>query len=138
VWLASVSHSERGVLVPAGEWVHSAIGSLGERLLDKALLGRGDSTMQRGFRMNITLCRHRVVTDKEIAMLPPEWHDSPPVDIAGGPVEILWATGMMPTSPAVYPCENPGRRLIAQLADPRLWIPEDCGACPPCVARAAS
>jgi hypothetical protein len=107
-----------------------------ERLLrTKALGGIGDERRERFFRMCVTACLHRGLTDAELAGLPASWHQAPAIDIAGGPVEVLWSKGI-PDVLSARPCDHPTRKPF----DPRrrateLWIPLDCGACPSCVAR---
>lgn len=46
--------------------------------------------------------------------------------------EVLWAKNV-PESVGCEPCHNPGRTRISA----GLWLPEDCGQCPPCLARAS-
>lgn len=136
MWLVSVSHSIQGVIVPTEVWTRDERVKIADALVNIALTGRGDATRERSFRMNITLCRHRALSQEEHAGLSCDWHASPPQDIAGGPVEILWSSPAMPDTPSMHPCESPERRLIPQLKDPRLWLPIDCGKCPPCEGRA--
>jgi len=38
--------------------------------------------------------------------------------------------------PSAMPCYSPGRRTFDRNR-PDLWIPVDCGVCPPCMARKA-
>lgn len=101
--------------------------------LDILLGDLGDRARQRQFRMNITICRHRALTQAEVDALPPEWHDAKPRDIAGGPVAVQWAVGV-PDVPSIRPCHNPGHKMLVY-GRPDLWFPEDCGTCPPCIAR---
>lgn len=136
MWLVSVSHSKAGEPVPTGEWVRDIPRYvIAQDIIDRVLLGRGDEGKQRGFRMNLTLCRHRVLSAAEIDGLPESWKRVPPVDIAGGPVEVMFETPDMPTTPATKPCENPGREFMDGLDPARFWIPIDCGACTPCQHR---
>ena len=82
--------------------------------------------------MNITLCLHRQASAEEVAALPEAWHKAPS-GMAGGPVEILWERGVKATASAL-PCHDPGRAApIPGRSD--LWVPIDCGVCPPCLAR---
>jgi len=99
--------------------------------LDVLLGGVGDSEHEREFRMCITLCRHRALTDTEYEALPDWWHVADAVDIAGGPVEVRWSRNV-PETPAIQPCVAPGKIKIGD----GLWLPEDCGECEPCRARA--
>lgn len=133
VWLASISRKSRttGRTLPTSLWTRESILEAGE-LLQRVLGPTGDLSRQRLFRMNITLCLHRALTDEEVDALPRYFHQDPPVDLAGGPVETLWET--VPGELTVKPCHTPTRQLL----DPYntlLWLPIDCGECPPCVAR---
>lgn len=105
-----------------------------ERWLLRLLGPAGDDSRERLFRMNVTLCLHRALTDEEVDQLPRSFHEAEPIDLAGGPVEILRETeeGLETTKP----CHTPSKIAL----DPRdvlLWFPGDCGTCPPCLARAA-
>jgi len=105
----------------------------GERLLQQALKGVGDEHCYRLFRMNITLCLHRAVKPEEEAGLPKTW----PAAIggmAGGPVRVLRARNV-PNPVAGEACQQMGREIIIP-SRPDLWLPSDCGECPPCQARA--
>lgn len=105
------------------------------RLLDQVLEGAGNPSRERVFRMCITLCMHRAVRDDELAQIPDWWHQADAVDIAGGPLEVLESCGV-PDIPSAMPCYSPGRRTF-DCNRPDLWIPVDCGVCPPCMARKA-
>jgi hypothetical protein len=105
-----------------------------ERLLNRTLSGVGDMDRERLFRMNITLCLHRALTANEKAGLPAGWQNAPG-GLAGGPVEILRSRGIPDDLESAKPCLSPGQR-VQFLTRPDLWIPQDCGNCPPCVARA--
>jgi hypothetical protein len=99
-----------------------------------ALKGVGDPKRERLFRMNVTLCLHRVTTDAEAEYLRVLTFGEAD-GLAGGPVEVIWSRGLA-LSDSCRPCEHPGRML----PDPRrpdLWIPTDCAECGPCRARAA-
>lgn len=134
VWLASYSLASRSHgIVATGRYSQqqrrAAIARLKETLADV-----GDPERIRVFRMNVTMCIHKAVTDQELATLVPAWQDGKGVDIAGGPIEVLEES--VPGAPSTRPCENPRRGLL----DPGrrdLWLPLDCGQCPPCLARAA-
>jgi hypothetical protein len=84
--------------------------------------------------MNITFCVHRAVSEEEKARLPACWAGAAG-GLAGGPVEVLWSRGIE-HRPAAMPCECPDHLVIDPLR-PDLWLPLDCGRCPPCLARAA-
>lgn len=131
VWLASASLRDRsGNIRPAKDWNEDTVVRVSESL-DVCLDGVGDPNHEREFRMCITLCRHRALTQDEFDRLPEWWHEHPAVDLAGGPVEVLWSKNV-PETPGTMPCHNPGRDHIS----PGLWLPTDCGVCPPCRARA--
>lgn len=136
VWLASLSRRNPGTGVPiaTGRWA-DAWAQRGPALLREALTGRGDVSRERLFRMNLTLCLHRALTDDEVAGLPAYFHTDPACDLAGGPVEVVWENvrGRMSTRPCVKP-----RRMVLDPRQPELWVPEDCGQCQPCLARSAS
>jgi hypothetical protein len=105
-------------------------------LMRDVLAEAGDRGKERIFRMQVTMCLHRALSDAEIAGLPAWFHAAEAIDIAGGPVEILWENAV--GKPSTRPCERPRKRLL----DPGtgqldLWIPLDCGLCAPCQARAA-
>ena len=102
-------------------------------MLNNALAGVGDSTKERLFRMNITLCLHRAARPEEVAELPDTWHKAP-TGLAGGPVACIWSHGI-PVVDSCLPCENPGHQVLYPTR-PDLWIPIDCQKCPPCLARA--
>lgn len=104
------------------------------RRMVRLMEGLGDPTRERLFRMNITLCLHRVASDAEVAALPPHFKQDTP-GLAGGPIEILWSKGLE-TSLSCQPCANPTRRVL-EPSRPDLWVPDPCGKCPSCLARAA-
>lgn len=131
MWLASASLRDRhGRIRPAKDWDPETTARVSESLT-ACLDGIGDPEHEREFRMCITLCRHRALTDDEFAALPPWWHEADAIDIAGGPVEVLWVRNV-PETPATQPCVAPGKTYISD----GLWLPEDCGKCEPCRARA--
>lgn len=133
VWLASVSvRTAQGAIIPTGRWAASTR-ARAERTLEALLDGIGDVSREVLFRMNITLCRHRGLTDEEEAGLPGSFHDFRATDTAGCSVETIWRRGV--DSPASLPCEDPGREPIGDRPDPDLWLPIPCGACEPCRAR---
>jgi hypothetical protein len=144
VWLASVSRwdgPERPL--PTSAWAiqpHEATWRAGERVLDALLAGRGDATRERQFRMPITLCRHRALSDAEIAGLPAWWHEAEAIDLAGPPLEVQWSRGIR-ESLSVQPCRAPSRRKLPVKGGPTLaagglYLIEACGKCDTCKARA--
>ena len=137
VYLVSVSrrspHTNRIRTVPT--W-SEAEREASITLMREVLAGAGDRRRERLFRMQVTLCLHRALSDDEIAALPAWFHAAEAIDIAGGPVEVLWENVVGKAS--TRPCERPRKRLL----DPSsgqldLWIPIDCGSCAPCQARSA-
>jgi hypothetical protein len=134
VYLVSLSRRDfGGKIIPASTWSAHAI-KLYSDLMRSVIAGLGDESRERIFRMNVTLCLHRALTEAEILALPEYFHTDPPIDIAGGPVKIIWEN--TPGSPSTRPCENPIRDYETFRGHPELWIPEDCGQCGPCLARA--
>lgn len=131
VWLCSVSHQGPGGIIATGVWSPGDY-KLAEWLAHSALYGVGVPTRERAFRMNITFCIHRAVSDAEKARLPACWGRAPGF-LAGGPVEVLWSRGIEHKL-AALPCVNPAHLVIAPTR-PDLWLPRDCGACGPCLAR---
>ena len=135
VWLASMSR--RGRLsdhpIATGLW-DRAMRNESAAMLRRVLGDAGDASRERLFRMNVTLCLHRALTEAEVVSLPPSFHEAPPIDLAGGPIEILWESeeGELTTRPCVRPIRRP-----LYPGDFQLWLPIDCGRCDPCVARAA-
>jgi hypothetical protein len=137
VWLASMSRrAGNGKIIPALKWPSGQLKRAQARL-HQVLHGVGDPNRERCFMMCITLCMHRALSDADIAALPPKWHDAPALDVAGGPIKILYARGCS-ESPSTLPCEHYDRVEIPDrdFEGDRLWIPEECGECPPCRARA--
>lgn len=130
-----MSRAEKGWIFGTADWGLTEY-ALAERFALSALRGVGDETRQRAFRMNVTYCIHRAVSAEERAIIAqsPAWCNAPG-GLAGGPVEVLWTRGI-PHREAAMPCHNPGR-LVISASRPDLWLPSDCGRCPPCLARAA-
>lgn len=133
VWLASCSLRRNDRLVATGRYSqqqrYRAMLRCSELLAEV-----GDLARVRLFRMNITVCLHKALTDAEVEALVPSWSCGRGRDIAGGPVEVLWET--VPGAESTRPCHAPARQIIAP-ARPDLWLPLDCGKCPPCLARAS-
>lgn len=102
-------------------------------LLREAVEGRGDPERERLFRMNATICLHRVLSTEDRLALDPAFFRAEPIDIAGGPVEIIWES--VEGSASTRPCKRPRKKLIDR-QQPELWVPVDCGICEPCIARA--
>jgi hypothetical protein len=133
VWLCSVSHYDKHGIIGTAKWTPNDY-SMAHRLAHSALAGVGDFARERAFRMNITFCVHRAVSQEEKAKLPASW-DCATGGMAGGPVEVLWSRGIE-HKPAAMPCKNP-KRVAIEPSRPDLWIPHDCGECEPCLARKA-
>jgi hypothetical protein len=141
VWLASYSRRSYRVLggragshiKATGTWKPEDFEEGYRRLCD-ALRGVGRPDMERLFRMNVTLCLHRVATDEEVEGLRGFWDKVEP-GLAGGPVEVLWSKGL-PLSESCKPCHHPKHQQVVA-SRPDLWVPQDCRQCPPCLARAA-
>lgn len=93
----------------------------------------GDPLVERVFRMNVTLCIHRLCTPTEAAAAGRLWAGKEMRDLAGQPIEIIEERGCE-SGPSCQPCNNP-RRLAIIPSRPDLWVPQDCGACPSCEAR---
>lgn len=133
VWLASYSlRNKKGMLVTTD--LFDAVQRRRARdVLLQALAGVGDVNRFRLFRMQVTTCLHRALTDEErdaICACPL----GRPRYIAGLPVEIIEERGV-PDIPSTRPCLTPSRRPL----DPknaRAWLPVGCGTCEPCRARA--
>lgn len=133
VWLASISRrTPAGRIIGVDDWA-PPVRDRARRALEEMLSGIGDESAQRLYRMNVTMCMHRRVTDEEEAALPLSFCDLPALDIAGGPVEILWEN--VSQRPSTRPCESP-RHDVVLPGRPDLWFPGDCGECEPCGARA--
>jgi hypothetical protein len=134
VWLASLSRKSgiTGGRLSTSVWSEQTMRE-SMALLRRVLGPAGDPSRERIFRMQITLCIHRAITQAELEALPDYFHRDPAVDLAGGPVEILFETER--GSESTMPCHAP-KRLPLDPTNKLLWFPLDCGACPPCRARA--
>src|SRR5215471_9484725 len=135
VWLASISRPSqlsRGRLATP---LWSAETMAASWALLRRLVGPcGDPSRERIFRMQITTCLHRAASDDDLARVPAWFCSARPIDLAGGPVEILFETE--PGLPSTHPCHNP-TKIPLDPRNPLLWFPDDCGTCEPCLARAA-
>jgi hypothetical protein len=85
------------------------------------------------FRMCITACLHRGIRQDELDQIPQWWFDAEAIDIAGGPVQIIYSKGI-PDIESAKPCYSP-RKQILDTSRLDLYFPKDCGKCPPCIAR---
>jgi hypothetical protein len=133
VWLASVSHRDSlGRIVPTGRWSERRR-EKADRVIERLLDGVGDPGREVAFRMNITVCRHRGLTNEEEVGLRRSFHEFKATDTAGASVELLWARGV--TGAAIQPCANPRRKPIGDSGDPDLWLPIPCEQCESCRAR---
>lgn len=133
VWLASVSHKSK----TTDRWT-APERATAKAILLRVLQGVGDEARQRTFRMCVTLCMHRALSDAEQAALPACFHEADAIDIAGGPVEIVDETE--PGAPSTRPCENPTMVALAEVLGRRIGhmgatFAQDCGNCTPCIAR---
>lgn len=136
VWLASLSRRAPlagNRILATGLWPERTRTEMTD-LLRRVVGPAGTPSRERIFRMNVTLCIHRALTDAEVASLPPYFHADQPTDLAGGPIEVLWENER--GSLSTQPCAHPQRQYLDG-GDPLLWLPIDCGTCPTCVARAA-
>jgi len=132
VWLASYSLRRNGRIVATGRYSQqqrrAAVAAL-----KHLLVGVGDDSMQRVFRMNVTICLHKALSRADEARIPREWLTEAGRDIAGMPVEIIEET--VPGAASTRPCANP-IRFVVDHSRPDLWIPTPCGRCESCEARA--
>lgn len=134
VWLASISRASklRGGRLATPLWTKETMAE-SWALLRRLVGPAGDTTRERIFRMNVTVCLHRAISDEDLERLPDWFHEAEPTDLAGGPVEILYETE--DSGPSTRPCHNPGKAMLDR-SNPLLWFPLDCGSCEPCLARA--
>jgi hypothetical protein len=132
VWLASISRRRpNGRVLYVPEWSPSQRRDA-EARLRRLLVGAGDESRERLFRMNVTLCLHRAASDAEVAAAPSWFLSARGCGLAGGPVEILGET--VRGAASTKPCERPNRMQLER-GNPHAWIPIDCGECRPCRAR---
>jgi hypothetical protein len=141
VWLASVSQhdTKTGKAVPTGTWAWWELRKAEEKL-DWLLAGVGDQRRgEREFRMNVTLCRHLSISDRELRGLTgnSRWEACPVRwSLAGGPIEVIYEKYIQHPSPTTKPCVNPERHVLGKGSDGKdLWVPIDCGECETCRAR---
>jgi len=136
VWLASVSRRDvNGAIIGTANWSKRERKRLTEYLRTDVLGVLGDANVERVFRMNITLCIHRLCTPQEAAWAKSCWTGKEIRDLAGAPIEVLEEKGCL-SAPSTRPCLNPGHVIIIPTR-PDLWVPRDCGSCASCKARAA-
>lgn len=138
MWLASVSARRPDDTIVATTRYSPAMRAQARKYLWAHVRNVGDHNRFRLFRMQVTTCLHVAVSDEELERLPAAWREWPGTALAGGPVEVLEERGI-PDIPSTKPCHNPTREPIpGNEYDPgELWVPIDCGRCPPCRARAA-
>src|SRR5262245_37115967 len=134
VWLVSLSRRSplRGGRLATSLWSERTMSDSID-LLRRVLGPAGDPEHERIFRMQVTLCIPRALTADEVERLPDYFHEAEPIDLAGGPVEVLWESE--PGLPSTMPCRDP-ERIPIDPRNPLLWFPSDCGRCEPCRARA--
>lgn len=132
MWLASISllHRVTRTSVFAKEWTTQQR-ARADQIIDSMLAGVGDPERERSFSMCLTHCRHRAITDDELARLPAEFRCGAPRSLAGGPLVVHWTRGIDHVLSA-DPCDH-----VVLVPHPTLGVPlpSDCGACPPCRAR---
>jgi len=135
VWLASISlWDRRDKQIGTDKWTERQWRHA-HKLADQALEDAGEPSRERRFRMRGTLCVHRAIRPDELGQIPSWWHAADAIDIAGGPIEVLSERGIAHVESA-QPCHNHGRHVINPRR-PDLYVPVDCGECPPCRARQA-
>jgi len=132
VWLASISKKNpiTKTTIMAKDWSNT-LRARADQILGRVLDGVGDPERERSFSMCLTHCRHRAVSDNELARLPDAFRCGVARSLAGGPLVVHWTKGITPTLSA-EPCEN--LKLVRHPTFGAL-LPQDCGACPPCRAR---
>src|SRR5882672_5286396 len=132
VWLASIAFRDRfGDVIPTTSWTDEML-AWADDAIDRSLSDLGDESREVSFRMMVTLCRHRGLSDAEEAALPIDFNQFQATDTAGTAVELLWARGV--SGDAHRPCEQPGK-IFAFASRTDIWLPEPCGQCGPCKAR---
>jgi len=125
-----VSKTDGQRIVPALKWSRRSR-EHADRLIERALDGAGDVRFERSFAMCVTLCRHRGLSDAEIADLPTGCALGR--GLAGAPLRVYWQRGVPDDMLSAQPCDNPGRSPLGP--QPDLYLVEECGRCPSCLAR---
>src|SRR5262245_66552327 len=89
VWLCSISRRSplRGGRLATPLWTPQTMAE-SIALLRRCVGPAGNPARERVFRMQITICLHRAITAEESQQLPGWFHEAPPTDLAGGPIEI--------------------------------------------------
>lgn len=129
VWLASYSlRMANGTAISTSNYTRQ-MRRRAERVLLDVLKGVGDGRKERLFGMCLTTCVHRAASAKEIAGFPEACRTKRSRFLAGGPVEVMRES--VPGRPSTQPCHNPRKAEL----EPGIWLPIDCEACPPCLAR---
>jgi hypothetical protein len=137
VWLASLSLRLRstGLIRPAELWHKDTLKAAKEVVRRSLLKGIGDVSMERMFRMCMTLCFHRALTREEIEGLPPQFLANKPRDFAGGPLHTYYSRGVPKDLPTLVPCMKPRKTYLDMSLEN--YVVNDCGECRPCMARLA-
>lgn len=140
MWLASLSRTRltypRGRVWPASEWADiPQQRAVGLGILRNALDGAGDDRWERAFRMCLTLCLHRGLSDDEMSLLPEDWMAARGRALAGGPLNVYYSRGVPDGLLSADPCHTPGREQLPGMPA-GVFLPVDCGDCPPCLQRA--
>lgn len=130
MWLVSVSKIAKDRIVPALKWNRRTRKHV-DRIIEIALRGVGDMNFERSFAMCVTQCRHRGLSDAEIAILLTGCVLGR--GLAGAPLRVYWQVGIPDDMISAQPCHNPGKRPLGN--QPDLYLVEECGACPTCAAR---
>src|SRR5580765_4872742 len=121
VWLASISRRSpvRGGRLATPLWTPETMRA-SWALLRRLIGPAGDPSRERIFRMNVTVCLHRAASDDDLARVPDSFHTAEPIDLAGGPVEVLWES--VPGAPSTRPCHAP-EKIPLDRTNPLLWLP---------------
>ena len=104
-----------------------------ESIVERVLDGCGDDSIQRSFRMCVTLCRHRALTAAERANTPAWFQACRPVHIAGPPLKLLWSRGVPDELETMRPCLNPSKRDLP--GHPGAYLFNLCERCEPCLTN---
>lgn len=131
MWLASISRRLGKSNDPHPAESYSARErQQAEILLHRVLDGVGDERWGRHFRMCLTQCLHRGLSDAELERLS-TGACTVGRGIAGAPLEVFWQRGVPDDCQSAKPCHAPGRDYLT----PTIYLPRDCGTCVPCRAR---